>query len=286
VTGVAVSLADFLAAPTVAAMSRMVDAVGPVTAADPVPGPDGSDPFLVLLPINTGPGRPLFCIHPIIGLSWCYLGLAAQLPPDVPVYGLQVRGLTGPEPLPDSIEDMAADYVAQLRTVQPAGPYRLLGWSLGGCVAHAMATQLQTEGEQVSLLAMVDCYFFGPDWTPQAGDDAGARDLMRLLPVDSLGGLDEDRLADIERISTRNVGLLTRFRPGVFRGDALFVASREDDDRPADVQPEMWTAHVTGHLDVHGTDHGHYDLMTPEPLDLIARLVCERLRQEEAADGA
>lgn len=53
---------------------------------------------------------------------------------------------------------MAADYIEKIRTVQPKGPYRLLGWSLGGNVIQAMATQLQSQGEEVSLLVMLDAY--------------------------------------------------------------------------------------------------------------------------------
>lgn len=53
---------------------------------------------------------------------------------------------------------MAADYIEKIRTVQPKGPYRLLGWSLGGNVIQAMATQLQSRGEEVSLLVMLDAY--------------------------------------------------------------------------------------------------------------------------------
>ncbi|CJB48339.1 polyketide synthase [Streptococcus pneumoniae] len=51
---------------------------------------------------------------------------------------------------------MAADYLKHVREVQPHGPYRLLGWSLGGNVVHAMAAQLQNEGEEVELLVMLD----------------------------------------------------------------------------------------------------------------------------------
>ncbi len=47
-----------------------------------------------------------------------------------------------------SLEEMAADYLKHVREVQPHGPYRLLGWSLGGNVVHAMAAQLQNEGKK------------------------------------------------------------------------------------------------------------------------------------------
>jgi enterobactin synthetase component F len=51
---------------------------------------------------------------------------------------------------------MVADYLDRIRTVQPTGPYHLLGWSFGGAVAHAIAVWLQHQGESVPLLAMLD----------------------------------------------------------------------------------------------------------------------------------
>ena len=53
---------------------------------------------------------------------------------------------------------MAEDYVSIIRKIQPTGPYNLLGWSFGGLVAHAIATQLQDMGEEVALLALLDSY--------------------------------------------------------------------------------------------------------------------------------
>lgn len=58
----------------------------------------------------------------------------------------------------DGIEEMAADYAEQIRSVQPTGPYHLLGWSLGGVLAHAVATRLEELGEEVALLAVLDAY--------------------------------------------------------------------------------------------------------------------------------
>ncbi|RBM10740.1 non-ribosomal peptide synthetase [Streptomyces sp. PT12] len=111
----------------------------------------------VLLPLrDEGTRPPLFCVHPAAGIAWSYAGLTGPLGPDQPVYGLQARGLDGSRVLPGSIAEMAADYVAQLRTVRPTGPYHLLGWSFGGLVAHEMAVRLKRAGERVGLLAVLD----------------------------------------------------------------------------------------------------------------------------------
>jgi nonribosomal peptide synthetase CepC len=115
--------------------------------------------FEVLLPLRVGGDRPpLFCVHASGGLSWSYGPLLQELPPNQPVYGVQARGLTRTESLPGSVEEMAADYVRQIRTVRPTGPYHLLGWSLGGRIAQAMAALLEAEGDEVGLLTLLDAY--------------------------------------------------------------------------------------------------------------------------------
>ena len=70
---------------------------------------------------------------------------------------MQARSLLERDALPESLEDVAADYLRLIREIQPARPYSLLGWSFGGLVA-AIATQLQAMGEEVSILALLDSY--------------------------------------------------------------------------------------------------------------------------------
>ncbi|MFD3919673.1 amino acid adenylation domain-containing protein [Streptomyces sp. NPDC058595] len=147
-------------------------------AATPEPGPSALGGGTgVLLPLREEGSRPpLFCVHPAAGIAWSYAGLSGPLGTDQPLYGLQARGLDGSQVLPGSVAEMAADYVTQLRTVQPAGPYHLLGWSFGGIVAHEMAVQLQRAGEEIGLLAVLDSMPAAPARENGTGDGAGASD--------------------------------------------------------------------------------------------------------------
>ncbi|HEX2524309.1 MAG TPA: amino acid adenylation domain-containing protein, partial [Terriglobia bacterium] len=110
-----------------------------------------------------GSKRPLFLVHPAGGHVFPYVHLARYLGPDQPCYGLQARGLEEGEEPHTRIEDMAADYIKALRTVQPIGPYLLGGWSMGGLVAFEMAQQLHAQGEGVDLLALLDARITHPD---------------------------------------------------------------------------------------------------------------------------
>lgn len=82
--------------------------------------------------------------------------LAVQIGADRPVYGLQARGIYGGQEPHETFEDMARDYLAEVRSVQPHGPYLLGGFSGGGLVAYEMAQQLRADGEETALVVMLD----------------------------------------------------------------------------------------------------------------------------------
>lgn len=117
-------------------------------------------PWSPLVEIQTGGSKPpLFCIHGGGFNVLIYRDLAINLGTDRSVYGLQARGLDGNnEPLCNRIEDIAADYIKQIQTVQPEGPYFLAGLSSGGNIALEMAQQLHAQGQKVALLALFDSY--------------------------------------------------------------------------------------------------------------------------------
>ena len=120
---------------------------------------------------SQGSRPPLFLVHGAGGgMFWGYVNLSRHLGTDQPVYGLKSRGLDGGEEL-GSIEEMAAQYVADIRAFQPRGPYHLGGYCFGGNVALEMARQLKEQGQEVALLALLNCSPPNSDyervsWTP------------------------------------------------------------------------------------------------------------------------
>jgi amino acid adenylation domain-containing protein len=103
-----------------------------------------------------GSKRPFFCVHAHGGNVLNFNDLARHLGLDQPFYGLQAQGLDGSAPKHTSIEEMASAYIKEIRAVQPQGPYFLGGYCFGGKVAFEMAHQLRAQGQEVSLLAMID----------------------------------------------------------------------------------------------------------------------------------
>lgn len=143
----------------------------------------GDEPAACLVPIRPpvdGSSGPLFCIHPAGGTVFCYRELARRLPAARPVFGLQARGIDGRVPPRASIEEMAADYAAEIIAAQPQGPYRLIGWSLGGLIAFETARQMTAAGLEIGLLAVIDAGMIRPG--ERFSDDDFLPMLLQLFP--------------------------------------------------------------------------------------------------------
>ncbi|WP_232718593.1 non-ribosomal peptide synthetase [Gordonia metallireducens] len=156
-TSVTVDVADLFTHRTPAEVARVVDATsaGEGTGVDhrvvPLSRTDG-----------TGPGVPesgaptIWCVHTATGIVEPFRAFGASLDSTV-AYGLQLPELVvADRDLPGSLPEIAALHVAAVRSRQQSGPYRLVGWSLGGVIAHEMSRQLIEAGEQVDVLMVLD----------------------------------------------------------------------------------------------------------------------------------
>lgn len=152
-------------APTIAACAALigVDDTAPETmaAGTSAPAADSGKPIhLVPMSIADRSGAtPLFICSGMFGNVLNLRQLALHLGQSRPVYALQARGLYGGQQPHESFEDAARDYLAEVRTVQPHGPYLLSGFSGGGLIAYEMAQQLRAAGEDVAILVMLDTPF-------------------------------------------------------------------------------------------------------------------------------
>jgi nonribosomal peptide synthetase CepC len=249
----------------------------------------GTGDFEVLLPLRAGGNRPpLFCVHASGGLSWNYAPLLRSLPSNQPVYGLQARGLARTEPLPANVEEMAADYVQQIRSVQPAGPYHLLGWSLGGRIAQAMATLLEAQGEEIGLVALLDAYPTDVGRLPRAqrgtavDKEADEFDRQQDQQLALAAGVARDAGArtNLEEV----MGHLRRIGPEhtarSFTSDILlFVASEKRPSHlPAEVAIASWKPLTSGIVEPHEIACGHMEMLQPAALAQIGAIVAEKLR--------
>ena len=213
-TGASVSVRSVFSAPT----PRGLAAVAAAT--------DGSErrPYDPLLPLRTGgAGLPLFCVHAAGGGAAMFEALEAHVNSDVPIYGLQAPGLDRPveQPAASSVRDMAACYVDAIRAVQPDGPYALLGWSLGGVVAHEMAAILESDGGRVAILLMLDSPLGADAAAPaQEGERTEREVLQQMLKscgVEHLLADEDDPYPEALEIATRERIVPVGTDDGTFR---------------------------------------------------------------------
>ncbi|MEV4732654.1 SDR family NAD(P)-dependent oxidoreductase [Saccharopolyspora sp. NPDC049426] len=178
--------AELFARPTIAAMA---DLLRPEVEA-------AAEPVLALR--DRGDRTPLFLFHPAGGSTGVYRPLVDLLDDQQPCYGFERLDEA------NSVEDIAERYIGMLREIQDRGPYRLAGWSFGGCLAYEVARLLTELGEQVDVVAMIDSIL------PLPAAENAQQDLLlsrygRFLEyveqtygtslgirVEELGGLSED----------------------------------------------------------------------------------------------
>ncbi|MET8878197.1 amino acid adenylation domain-containing protein, partial [Nocardia sp. NPDC004604] len=302
-TGAQIKVAWFFTEPTVLGIAEQIIAV----LEDEHDFESSSAAALgVILPIRaTGTRAPLFCMHPLAGLSWSYAGLARVLPADQPILGIQSPALSEDDYQPGSIDEIVRRYVAEIRAVQPQGPYRVLGWSLGGKLAHAVATQLQADGAQVELLAILDAYPGGdftdfrtqirqaftelgldPAALPEAENlqEIGDEALAALHAMVIGGGLDmltPDRLRLIYRTAMRTVELESQYRPQVFEGRLEFFIATGDAEARAGRTPADWQPFVSGEIIDRPIGVTHELMTSAEALDEIGPRLAELLETPE-----
>lgn len=101
---------------------------------------------------------PLFLVHLVGGNVLTFGNLVSELGQTQPLYGLQSLGLNGTDLPYERIEDMAAHYIQEIQTLQPAGPYFLAGGCMGGLVAYEMAQQFRAKGENVAFLGIIETW--------------------------------------------------------------------------------------------------------------------------------
>ncbi|MFD3704275.1 amino acid adenylation domain-containing protein [Nocardia sp. NPDC058658] len=256
------------------------------------------------VPHGTEAGGTLFCIHPMYGLSWCYAGLAQYIPARRPIFGLQSPALTEAAYLPGTLAEMARRYVAEIATVQPHGPYRLLGWSLGGVLAHAVATELQAAGEQVSLLAMLDSHpdIDVPDFHTAVRDGlaelgvdvsaalpaAGVRELsdealaaLHAIVPANMAVLTPARLRRIYRSAVRSAELIAEHQPAVFRGTLEYFSALGHEAAAAN-----WAPYVDGKVHDRPIAVVHDQMTSPQALAEVGPRLAELLDAGDRAAGA
>jgi acyl transferase domain-containing protein/acyl-CoA synthetase (AMP-forming)/AMP-acid ligase II/thioesterase domain-containing protein/aryl carrier-like protein len=151
--GVACRPKDLLAQPTIAGFAAHLAArVGGERRTAVTP--HSSSPLITLN--DGGDQTPLCCFHPSGGQITAYVRLRHLVGERRPLYAIQSRALDHPEREHTSLERMAIDYATIVQGLPHREPYCLLGWSMGGVIAHAVAGELERRGAAVDMVGLID----------------------------------------------------------------------------------------------------------------------------------
>jgi thioesterase domain-containing protein/aryl carrier-like protein len=254
-----------------------------------------------LIPLQpAGAKRNLFCIHPAGGYAFCYLPLVRELGLQQPVFAFQASGLEEGEPLAESIEQTATEYIDAIHAVQPEGPYQLLGMSSGGLIAYEMARQIRQRGGEVSFLALLDTTVPGSmlesaftesvllraiagelgcvDLMKDAAPDLTLEQLVQI--ADNAGRLPAGfTFAHAERISRvfRNaVHLSFAYGPAKLSGPMLLLRAMRRDE--VGEQAPDWTPFV-GDLEKVDLDCAHEELVSEALASTVAAIVAKHMEK-------
>jgi thioesterase domain-containing protein/acyl carrier protein len=247
-----------------------------------------------VVPVQTlkkGTGVPLFCIHPGGGVSWPYQGLGNHL--DCPIIGIQ-QTLQGEEAEPRSIRDMAKNYADRIQDVYPTGPYNLLGWSIGGVVAHELAIELQRRGCAIARVILLDAQPSIDSSVTLPNDALGETQILEeVLRFYRMGTPEQDEPITFEQIEelvhalgaaefrrgkqlldmlvqnlNSNIALYRAHEPGVLDRDVIiFAAVRDQSDRSSYLL-QSWRPYVTGDITVYSIDCTHEEMLSTESLGM------------------
>ena len=242
-------------------------------------------------------GPPLFMLSGV----HIYRKLAQHLEGRCSAYGIFTQrevGAFDPTSTKHSVHDLARDYLEIIRAEQPAGPYRLLGYSFAGFIAYEVAQQLHAAGEEVSLLALVDTYL--PEWlrgwTFRLAQiarltSAPPRDVFNFVLRRLRGKQMHEEFAGLHQ-DDKELGPLERRRDAVnlasaaeymlqllpFTGKALLIVSsaRLQDD-PLKNPSGGWSPYIRL-LDIQSVNAHHLRMISDEPhVAQVAEILARRV---------
>ena len=252
---------------------------------------------------SSGHRPPLFCVHALDGEIVRYGYLSFHLDENQPVFGLR---LNKQEVISGSggIEFLAEKYVAEIRKIQPAGPYYLLGYSLGGVIVFEMAQQLNSAGQTVGFLGLLDTIH------PQIPLDQKSlryrkvkrslqtlkSSLVKIIPTDLIESINrvyaslpliyKPTPAEIEEKKVNDTlhAWRSAYIPSEYPGKITLFKAQECQVRQ-DVLPDNqlgWQQVALGGIETYEMAGDHTSLVQEENIGTLGAILMECLRQSQA----
>jgi amino acid adenylation domain-containing protein len=264
----------------------------------------------ILLPLAPDDNKsPVFLIHPINGDAGCYVHLTRRLRPNFSVYALQSAALK----LDDerlSIENLAREYIKEIKTIENQQTYTLIGWSMGGIIAFEMAKQLSEEGLTAKVI-MLDSYLpdyltlkrlsheehqailirlfmqqlqalYGIDFDAEFHLSDFAMQLEEVLSNSMILKIEQDKIMRELQFYQRHHLALMNYQPSKAPVELLFIYCTEMFDLFVPPQKEVIKKYWSQYLDgvpcrIEAIKANHLNLLTPQFLSIQMTIIYEFL---------
>jgi amino acid adenylation domain-containing protein len=288
--GITLSVSALTQTPTVEAVAAAIRAQTPASTSS----------LVAIQPLGIRP--PIYFVHAAGGSVMCYHELARHMSPEQPVFGLQAQGIeAGTHAAPD-LPAMARHYIDEIRAVQPQGPYRLAGWSMGGNIVYEMANQLMLQGEGVALLGFLDSSTNVFDDPTPLRDNAAVlaemfgnefdvtADMLRTLPQDNLietavsmaeshqwlpPGFTVDQAHRILHVYRSSETSIKQHKPQPLTCEAVLYRTHEKIEGEEDNDPEDrgWGTLIGGGLTIHPVPGNHINMVMAPHSQVLAQVI-------------
>ncbi|NAZ87426.1 AMP-binding protein [Kineococcus indalonis] len=228
-------------------------------------------------------GEPLFLVAGAGSAAVALRTLAHRVRHPGPVLGLQANGLEN-RALPDwSVRRIARRHLATVRELQPNGPYRLAGHSMGGLVAFEMASRLRAAGEEVALLVVLDSFPPDPSLMPPRTFPSLRVRLKQEVSVALTGILPHPGMGHYMRFHHQGILISRWYSAPAYDGPALVVVAADEEEAPL---RSRWERHLTGEWSLVQVPGDHMSILRDPHVEAVAGHVSQALERVPAAARA
>ncbi|WP_055476828.1 alpha/beta fold hydrolase [Gordonia sp. HS-NH1] len=245
-----------------------------------------------LIPLRKGTGRPIFLVAGAGSLATSLTPVVRALQTDRPVYAIQSRGVEKRGRADHSVRAAARRAIADIRSVQPHGPYQVGGYSLGGFVAMEVAARLTDAGERCDPVVVLDSLFDPALARRVRGEKVGILERLRARRGDTQDTTLPDRTGDdparareplpqrmvkevVLAVLVRTAGMvqlptpvqwvvffrlgtrmIRRYRPRDYDGPVGVIRARTNPD-----DPDLWQHMSSGKVTFHDVTGDHISMI-------------------------
>ncbi len=237
-----------------------------------------------VVPLKAGTtDRNIFCIHPLGGAIHWYKDFADNLGEEYNIYGIQAKGMMHDAKLPESVIQMVAEYIQEIRKVQPDGPYTLLAFCAGSLLTYEMVRQLEADNIPVKKFILLDSAVFRVN-RQKKNLATVLRSISNLFSSTQAEQESAAQTEDIsenltdqvairqKRVEENILQIMSKYQPANFiKSDIYLVKADDNPDRR--ITKELWSPLTLGQVYLLNTPGDHFTMMeTPLVNETIIRV--------------